>query len=146
MKPEEFKFRGKPASRVILVRIWEEIRLELTGKYAVDNIEMPDIQALVLNYKNFTKAFNKLLLSLHIEDTSEIEWGTKCTSTIPSALIFFADVDQTWIILKCDGYGYSLEVDLRHELLHLWESKLGLKWGTLTKMGKKARNEGGSVL
>ena len=73
-----------------------------------------------------------------------MEWGTKCTT--PSALTFFADADQTWIILKCDGYGYSLEVDLKHELLHLWEAKLGLKWGTLTKVGKKARNEGGSVL
>ncbi len=144
MEPEHFKFRGKPVSRVILVRIWEEIRLELTSKYPVDNIEMPNIQALVLNYKNFTKALNKLLLSSHIEDTSEIEWGTKCTT--PSALTFFADADQTWIILKCDGYGYSLEVDLKHELLHLWEAKLGLKWGTLTKVGKKARNEGGSVL
>jgi hypothetical protein len=130
MEPETFVFRGKPMSQALLTRIWEEMRLELANKYTVDDIEIPKIRALILSYKNFMKAYNKLLTSPHIEDTSEIEWGAKVTT--PSAFTFYGDVDQTWVILKCDGYGYSLEVDLRHELLHLWEAELDLKWGTLT--------------
>lgn len=136
MEPEHFKFRGKQVKQAILTRIWEGIRLELASKYPVDNVELPNTIAMVLNYKNFVKAHKKLLSSSHIEDTSEMEYGAKVT-TIPSATTTFADVDQTWIILKCGGYGYSLEVDLRHELLHLWEAKLGLKWGTLTQMGNR---------
>ena len=130
MEPETFVFRGKPVEQAILERIWKEIKLELAGKYSVDNVEMPNIEALVLSYKKFRKALNKLLSSPHIKDTSEIEWGAKCTT--PSAVTFFIDENQTWAILKCGGYGCSLEADLRHELLHIWEAKLGLKWATLT--------------
>lgn len=130
MEPETFVFRGKPVNQAILIRIWEEIRVELADKYPVDDVKMPNIRAMILNYKNFRKALKKLLSSPHIEDTSETEWGAKITT--PSAVTFYGDVDQTWMVLKCGGYGYSLEVDLRHELLHICEAILGLKWGTLT--------------
>ena len=118
----------------MLSRIWEETRLELASKYNVNNVEMPRIKGIVLSYKRFRKALNRLLSSPQIEDTSEVEWGQKTPD--PSAFTFFADTDQTWIIVKCSGYGDSLQADLRHELLHLWEAQLELKWGRLDRMEK----------
>jgi len=129
MEPEQFTVRGEPVEQATIVRIWEEIKREIAGKYPVGNIKMPNIKAHVLNRNHFRKVVRKLLWSQHIIDTSEIEWGTKCTK--PSAVTFLAEGE--WIILKCKGYGFSLEDDLRHELLHVWEAKLGLKWGTLTQ-------------
>lgn len=78
METEQFILRGELVEQAIIVRIWEEIRLEIASKYPVDNVEMPNIKALVLKHKNFREALRKLLSSSHIEDTSEIEWGAKC--------------------------------------------------------------------
>jgi hypothetical protein len=37
------------------------------------------------------------------------------------------------MILKLKGMDSPLEISLRHELIHIYESILHLKWGTLTK-------------
>jgi len=60
--------RGELVEQAIIVRIWEEIRLEIASKYPVDNVEMPNIKALVLKHKNFREALRKLHLLYLIED------------------------------------------------------------------------------
>ena len=127
---ETFTFSGKEIKQEILRSVWEETRSNLRGKYPVEDISMPKIEAVRLTVKRFTKAMKQLLLSQHIMDTSEIEWGEG--AGFVSACTFFGDVDQKWIVLVCKGLR-PLEQDLKHELLHIWESNLDLKLGTLTK-------------
>ena len=129
---ELFSVSGEPIEQVILRMIWEETRASLKNEYLVGNISMPKIEAVILTRKRFRKATKQLLASPHILDMSVIEWGE--IVKFPSACAFMAEVEQEqkWIILVCDEL-IPLEQDLKHELLHIWESTLGLKWGTLTK-------------
>jgi len=127
---ESFTFKGREIKQEILKRIWEEMKSNLRSKYPIENIPMPKIEAVRLTHKRFAKAMKQLLSSPYIMDMSVIEWGE--TAGFASACTFFGDVDQTWVVLVCEGLR-PLEQDLRHELLHIWESTLDLQWGTLTK-------------
>lgn len=130
MSPQLFTFKGKEIKQEILKRIWKAIRLNLRDKYPVEDISMPKIEAISLTHRRFRKAMKQLETSPHFMDTSGIEWGEEVG--FPSACAFPSDVDQKWIVLVCRGLR-PLEQDLKHELLHIWESTLVLKWGTLTQ-------------
>lgn len=135
METEEFRFTGRPVREGTIKTLWEEIRCELKTEHPVENIKMPRIEALRLSYSRFEKAMKKLKRSPHLTDQDGIELGVKATKAEKmkaSACVFFSDVDQCWVILKCEGF-YPLEVDLKHELLHIWEKILCLPWGTLAK-------------
>ena len=127
---EAFTFREKPIKQEILRKIWEETRSNLRDTYPVENISMPKIEAVILANKRFWKAMRQLLSSPHILDESQTEWGE--SAGVVSACVFFSDVQRKWMILVCEGLR-PLDQDLKHELLHVWESTLGLQWGTLTR-------------
>jgi hypothetical protein len=130
---EKFRIDGKEIPQERLRKIWEEIREELVAEgYAVENVKLPEVRAFRLKYKKFSRVFRQLEKSSHIRDTYEEEYGEKSNKILPSACVFFSDVDQKWFVLKCDGRGH-IETDLKHELYHLWEDTLKLKWGTLTE-------------
>ena len=132
MKSQTFSFEfSKEVPLETLASIWEKIRQDLIRKgYRVENLQMPGVRAYVMNQKDFAQTFKELLESPHIRDEGEKEWG-KSSKASTSACIFYADVSQEYIILKCEG-DPPLEVDLNHELRHLYESYLGLQWGSLT--------------
>ncbi len=126
---ETCTFSGEPIKQETLRMIWEETRSSLKNEYLVENISMPKIEAITLTPKRFMKAMEQLQLSPHILDMSVIEWAE--TAGFPSACIFFADVERKWIVLVCRELR-TLEQDLKHELLHVWENALGLEGRTLT--------------
>ena len=132
MKPQTFTIEYKEEVPLeTLKKIWEEIRGDLKKKgYQVENVQMPRVRAFVLSRKYFLEINKELLESPHIKDLGEAEYGEKSNANC-SASIFYSDVNQEWIILKCEGT-LPLEVDLNHELRHLCEDFLGLKWGSLT--------------
>jgi len=131
MKSQTFSIKFKEeVSSETLKRIWEEVRQDLKNKgYRVENIQMPRVKAFVMPYKYFTQTFKELLKSSHVIDESKREYGE--WSKASSACIFYSDVNQEWIIIKCEG-DPPLEVDLNHELRHLYESCLELPVGSLT--------------
>ena len=131
MKPQTFTIEYKEEVPLeTLKRVWEEIREDLKKKgYQVEDAQMPRVKAFVLPYEYFVKIHKELLESPHTKDQSEVEYGEKSKDC--SASIFYSDVNQEWIIIKCEE-DPPLEVDLNHELRHLYEDYLGLKCGSLT--------------
>jgi len=128
---QTLKFTGRQISPNIISKIWEETRSELGTEYAVKEIQMPKIDGIVLSYKRFVQADRKLKASSHIENLTKAEWGVDEVG-VPSAGVFYSDVDKKWMLLKLKGAN-PLEVDVKHELLHIWESILKVPWGTLTR-------------
>jgi len=128
---ELIKLKGNPIAQQTIEKIWEEVRLKLGGHYAVEGIEMPKIRGLILAKVRFKRILAQLLASPHIYSTEEEEWGPRQQHTLPSAINFRAE--DTWVIVKNGAGRCTVEEDLRHELLHIWESILGLSWGTLTQ-------------
>jgi hypothetical protein len=144
MESTTFNIAGDPIEQKYIRHLWEQTRNELKDRYPkVKDIPMPKISAMTLGPENFRRQHRQLLQSKHIRDTGLIEWGspsTMKTSDLPSACVFEADEDQGWIILKRTGKkSWSIENDLIHELFHVWESALGLRWGTLSR--KKTPDE-----
>jgi len=134
MKPQTFtiKFK-KEVSPSTIKNIWESLRKELETKgYHVENIRMPKIKAFIQKPQHFFKTAREFEGSPHLTDKSEEEWGEQVKPQMVSALCFFSDVEDSWTILKRKG-GHSLQTDLRHKLKHIWESVLGLEWGSLSK-------------
>lgn len=122
----------KRVSQKSLKRMWKIIGKELKEMgYQVNNIQMPKVRAFILSLENFEETTKEL--SPHLMDTSSIEYG-ETDSDPPSACAFSikSAMEDYWIILKCQGRN-SLKKDLDHELKHIYESFLGLKWGTLTR-------------
>jgi hypothetical protein len=136
MESTTFNIAGDWVEPEYIRELWEQTRNELKGRYPkVKDIPMPRISAMTLGPKDFRRQHRQLLQSQHMRDTGPMEWGspsTMKTSDLPSACVFEADEDQGWIILKRTGKkSWSIEHDLIHELSHIWESALGLRWGTL---------------
>ena len=129
---QHFSFVGRQIKQDLLRRTWEETGAILKNKYPVEDTPMPRIEALCLTYECFSKAIRQLLSSPYIIDATKIEWGEQLEARRISAGSFFSDVDQKWAVLVCEGLN-PLEQNLRHELLHIWESILGLQLGTLTQ-------------
>jgi hypothetical protein len=117
----------------VIERTWQGIKRELARDgYPVEATKMPPISGWTLNTENLRKAWEIASSSPSLANTSQEEWGERsdewAACTIPS-------VDQTsggqgWGILIWEGMR-PIRKPLRHELLHIWESLLGLKWGTL---------------
>jgi len=129
---EHFSFVGRKIEQDLLRRIWEETRSNLKSQFIVKDVVMPRIEAVSLTHERFTKAIRQLQSSPYIIDATKIEWGEQLKAGYISAGSFFSDVDQKWVVLLCEGLN-PLEQNLRHELLHIWESILGLQLGTLTQ-------------
>jgi hypothetical protein len=131
---ETFAVYGLPVFPEVIKRIWEEIRDELANEYPiVKEIRLPAVQAFIMPSKKYLKLKKQLLTSTHIIDQSEAEWGDKLGAGDSSAALFYSDVQETWVIIKRQGYGYTPEHDLKHELTHIYERILLLPWGSLTK-------------
>ena len=142
MESATFNIAGDPIEQEHIRALWEQTRNELRDRYPnVKDIPMPKISAMTLGPKDFRRQHRQLLQSKHIRGTGPIEWGSPMSaSDLPSACVFEADEDQGWIILKRTGKrSWSIEKDLIHELFHVWESTLGLRWGTLSR--KKTPDE-----
>lgn len=113
----------------VIERIWQNIKRELTSDgYPVESIEMPRIAGWTLDTNNLRKAWEITSSSPALVNTSLEEYGEELKEwsacTIPS------NVDQMWRILIWKEMR-PIRKRLRHELLHVWESLLGLKWGAL---------------
>jgi hypothetical protein len=127
-----FNFRGTEIKQGLLKSIWEEIKKELMAKgYSVQDSELPRVRAFRLKFKEFNKKLKELRKSPNIRDKGEEEYGEKEKAGQLSSAFALPLNDQEWIIFKCDGL-FPLKDDLKHELTHVWEHTLRLKWGTLT--------------
>lgn len=130
MEEELFTFEGIPVTEQFLRKIWCELGAKLDKHgYPVENVKMPRITMMIMTEEDFEQTMEQIRSSPHLYDTSKTEYGEENETC--SALAFFSDVEQTWVILKRER-GYSLRHDVRHELLHIWENALGLPWGILT--------------
>jgi len=131
--PETFLIQGREISQKRLEQIWEELKKDLIERYPfVSEIKMPCIKAYVVDSKPYMKLQKRLLASSHIRDKALQEWGAPGTPDGSSAAAFYSDVAESWVIIKRKDYGYPLARDLRHELLHIYESIMLLNIGDLT--------------
>ena len=129
------KMWGEQVSEDIIIKFWEELRDEIGNDYPqVKSFVRPLIQAWVVPSDFYIKAIEGLLSSGHLNDTSKIEYGTTIKHENASACVFFLNDDRTWLIIKRKNWGFSLEHDLKHELSHIYESTLLLKWCALKKI------------
>ena len=133
MESQTFKFKGREIKQFLIKRIWEDIRQELASDgYLVEGINMPKIDGLTLTTNRLKKAWKQTSSLLN---TSEVEYGQKSEKW--RASVFFSDVNQLWVILVWEK-ARPIRNEVRHELLHIWESFLGLKWGALTQKNNNA--------
>jgi len=135
--PEDFYVlhtSGTFVNPEIIERVWLEIREELSAGYPqASKAMMPKITCCIQNHVKYDRSVKRLLASGHLFLDTKTEYGDEVFRQ-SSACVFStgADPPETeWVILKCNGR-FPLEHDLRHELLHIWESLLQMDWGTLT--------------
>jgi hypothetical protein len=118
----------------VIERIWQGIKRELASDgYPVESIVMPQITGWTLDMNNLRKAWEKTSSTPALMNMSLVEYGEESEKwaafTFPS--VAQTSADQKWMVLLWEGKR-PIRRPLRHELLHIWESLLGLKWGTLT--------------
>lgn len=117
----------------LIKEIWENIKTRLVD-YDVKDIKMPVINAFVLKERHYLKACRELAKKSKFRETVLIEYG-ELFPAIHSAGFAMQDQsedDEGWLICIRKGKR-SITVNLEHELCHIFEYLLGLKWGTLTE-------------
>ena len=132
METQIIQIRGKVIEPSRIMRIWEDIRQELINEgYSVAKVtDMPKIRGVTVTTKWLKRMWQITSSSPHLLNTSQLEWGEKKEGW--KVCTFFADVKQEWIVVVWERVK-SIEYEVRHELLHIWESLLLLQRGTLTK-------------
>ena len=138
---EQFKIKAKKQIETTIIKsVWTRLSNELWSEYpAVRGLVMPSIRGYILDPKPFDRLQRKLINSKFLLNTGQMEYGS--TSPIIASASVFKDKDG-WVILKCKDR-YSIERDLRHEILHIFEHILGLSTGTLSRYEMKIQEEGG---
>jgi hypothetical protein len=134
----DFKTSGTFVNPEIIERVWLEIREKLSVGYPrASKVIMPKITCCMQYHVKYDRSVKRLLASGHLLLDTEKEYGDKVFSK-SSACVFSSQTDSSeaeWFILKCNGR-FSLEHDLKHELLHVWEKLLQMDWGTLTNLSE----------
>jgi hypothetical protein len=132
MEPQEFSFKGQEIRPDVIEKIWENTKNYLAQQgYFVQDIKMPDIVGITLTLERLRDAFRILNSSPHIINTSKIEFNGEYVDE-GSACVFRSDEPNQWNILVWEK-ARPIRNEIKHEILHIWESILGLEWGTLTQ-------------
>jgi hypothetical protein len=126
--------RGEVISQKKLEQIWEELKKDLTSQYSfISEIKMPPTKAYLVDSKEYTKLLKLLKSSPRVVDNSLKEWGSSVPAEGSSAAAYYFETTGSWVIIKRKDSMYSLQFDLRHELLHVYERIMLLDWGDLTE-------------
>jgi hypothetical protein len=131
MVVQQFKFKGTAIRPDVLGGYWRYVkRLLAADGYSVEGIEMPNIEGLVLSTDRWTEALEQIDLSPYYKNTTGVKHGKQLIGK-RGVLVFHA-AGPKWIVLVWEN-ARPMKGPVRHELLHIWESLLGLSCGTLTK-------------
>lgn len=119
-------------SQRTIEKIWKRLyeKLRQMG-YRMQNIKIPNIYAIVLGPRNFIKFIQRLrkigFISMDIEEYGR-DMGIRDTGAI------CLPRGKAWvIIIQTYAERGPLERYLIHEILHIFEDLLGLRWGSLTR-------------
>ena len=119
----------------IIKSIWNQLASELLPQYpAIKNLTMPSVRCSILEPKRYERLESKIQKGNFI-DLRPLEYRLAILDPKDSCA-FLNHVKGGYLIVKCEGRG-SLEGNLRHELLHIFEELLKLPVGTLTVIENK---------
>jgi len=127
--PEPLVLVGQQIKPDVIAKVWDRTRQIVAGEgYAVDDVAMPQIVAITLDSEGLQKAWKDTARFPNLSNQSEAEWGEHLDEwqacTFPTG--------DHWLVLVYERMR-PIKNEIRHELLHIWESLLGLQWGTLTR-------------
>ena len=125
--PEPLVLIGHEIEPSVIEKIWRNIQQELVSRgYAVQGITMPKITGMTLSSNSLMKAWEAVKTFPNLVNQSEAEWGEYLEKW--KACVF--PTEEGWTILVWNR-ARPIRNEIRHELSHIWESLLGLQWGTL---------------
>ena len=128
--PESLVLTGHKIDDHVIEKVWHTIQRRLASQgYAVDGITMPVIVGITLDSDGLRQAWEDMERFPNLTDQGQIdEWGEPLDKW--EACVFA--VGPGWVIAIYDRVK-PITDNIRHELLHVWESLLGFQWGTLTR-------------